>query len=390
MAALTPRVAIIGAGLTGCTVAWRLAQEGVPSVLLERARQPGGLIRSEHLNGVLYEPHGSHIFHTEDEEVWRLATSMTPFRPYRHRVDIMIEGKVRNWPILLGDIDAQSCSDEIKEQLAERRDVDASARAQAANFEDWCLELMGPILYERYIKPYTEKQWGRPARTLSAQWAPRRVSVRWDNDPYLFPDPFQGWPAGPNGYTDLIDGLLAPETVQLRTGVDVDLLSLQTRLDREQADVVVLTCPLDAFAGERFGRLEWRGIVVQSIHIPHIEYAQGAMVTNYPSLEYPFIRIHETKHASGQQCEGTVLGFEFTGAPTRYYPIELPESRALNERYKAYIRDALGAERTYFAGRLANYVYIDMDDCMRQALDAAEQLIDDLSRRPGSARASSS
>lgn len=390
MAALTPRVAIIGAGLTGCTVAWRLAQEGVPSVLLERARQPGGLIRSEHLNGVLYEPHGSHIFHTEDEEVWRLATSMTPFRPYRHRVDIMIEGKVRNWPILLGDIDAQSCSDEIKEQLAERREVDASARAQAANFEDWCLELMGPILYERYIKPYTEKQWGRPARMLSAQWAPRRVSVRWDNDPYLFPDPFQGWPAGPNGYTDLIDGLLAPETVQLRTGVDVDLLSLQTRLDREQADVVVLTCPLDAFAGERFGRLEWRGIVVQSIHIPHIEYAQGAMVVNYPSLEYPFIRIHETKHASGQQCEGTVLGFEFTGAPTRYYPIELPESRALNERYKAYIRDALGAERTYFAGRLANYVYVDMDDCMRQALDAAEQLIDDLSRRPGSARASSS
>ena len=72
-----------------------------------------------------------------------------------------------------------------------------SARAQAANFEEWCLELMGPILYERYIKPYTEKQWGRPASTLSAQWAPRRVSVRWDNDPYLFPDPYQGWPAGP-------------------------------------------------------------------------------------------------------------------------------------------------------------------------------------------------
>ncbi|MGH2915023.1 MAG: FAD-dependent oxidoreductase [Solirubrobacteraceae bacterium] len=389
MGALGPRVAIIGAGLTGCTVAWRLAQDGIPSVLFERASEPGGLIRSAHLEGVLYEPHGSHIFHTEDEEVWRIANSMTPFRSYRHRVDIVVEGKVLNWPILLSDIDAQSRGDEIKAQLAERRGVDAAARAQASNFEDWCLELMGPILYERYIKPYTEKQWGRPARTLSAQWAPRRVSVRWDNDPYLFPDPFQGWPAGPNGYTDLIDGLLQPELVALRTGADVDLASVEALLERERAELVVLTCPLDVFSGERFGRLDWRGIVVRPIHIPHIEYAQGAMVVNYPGAEYPFIRIHETKHASGQRCEGTVLGIEFTGAPTRYYPIELPENRALNERYRAYIREALGADRAYFAGRLANYVYIDMDDCMRQALDAADEVSHELARRAAAAHARS-
>src|SRR3954453_5959436 len=155
-----PRVLIVGAGLTGCTLAHRLAREGVATTLLERSPVPGGLIRSEHLEGVLYEPHGSHIFHTEDEEVWNLATSMTPFRPYRHRVDIVVEDKVFNWPILLSDIDRQSRSDEIKAQLEERRDVDAAARAEAANFEDWCLELMGPILYERYIRPYTEKQWG--------------------------------------------------------------------------------------------------------------------------------------------------------------------------------------------------------------------------------------
>jgi UDP-galactopyranose mutase len=372
---LTPRVAIIGAGLTGCTVAWRLAQEGIRSVLFERAGLPGGLIRSEHLNGVLYEPHGSHIFHTEDEEVWRLANFFTPFRPYRHRVDIVVEGKILNWPILVSDIDAQSQSEQIKRELEERRGVDAAARAQAANFEDWCLELMGPILYDRYIKPYTEKQWGRPASTLSAQWAPRRVSVRWDNNPYLFPDPYQGWPSGPNGYTDLIDGLLAEERIELRTDVSVDLENIGQHMNREHADLLVLTCPLDLFAGSRFGRLDWRGIVVRSIHIPHIEYAQGAMVVNYPGFEYPFIRIHETKHASGQQCEGTVLGFEFTNAPTRYYPIELPENRELNDRYQRYLQKVLGAERTYFAGRLANYVYIDMDDCMRQALDCADELI---------------
>jgi UDP-galactopyranose mutase len=380
------RVLIVGGGLTGCTLAWRLAQDGVHSVILEREDLPGGLIRSEHMGGVLYEPHGSHIFHTEDEEVWRLANQLTPFHDYRHRVDIVVEGKVLNWPILVSDIDAQSRSEEIKQELAERKDVDAAARAEAANFEEWCLELMGPILYERYIKPYTEKQWGRPARELSAQWAPRRVSVRWNNDPYLFPDPYQGWPAGPNGYTDIIDGLLAPAGVELRTGVDVTLENLDDHVRQEQADLVVLTCPLDVFAGERFGRLDWRGILVRSVHIPHLEYAQGAMVVNYPGYEFPFIRIHETKHASGQKCEGTVLGFEFTGAPSRYYPIELPENRALNTRYQDFLRETIGSERTYFAGRLANYVYIDMDDCMRQALDAADELLGDLRTPPVSAR----
>jgi UDP-galactopyranose mutase len=372
-----PKVLIVGAGLTGCTLSWRLAQEGIESVVLEREPVPGGLIRSEHMNGVLYEPHGSHIFHTEDKEVWDLANAMTPFNDYRHRVDIVIEDKILNWPILLSDIDAQSRSEEIKAELEARRGLDAAARAQAADFEEWCLELMGPILYERYIKPYTEKQWGRPARELSAQWAPRRVSVRWDDDPYLFPDPFQGWPAGPNGYTDLVDGLLGRTPVHY--GVDVTLENLEAHMRELACDMVILTCPLDVFTGAPFGALDWRGILVRNVHVPHVEHAQGAMVVNYPSAAFPFIRVHETKWASRQECEGTVLGFEFTNAPTRYYPIELPENRALNDRYQDHLREVIGAPRVYFCGRLANYLYIDMDDCMRQALDTAGALIADVS-----------
>src|SRR3954471_24548747 len=385
---MTPtRILIVGAGLTGCTLAHRFARAGLETVLLERDLVPGGLIRSEHMNGVLYEPHGSHIFHTEDEEVWRLANEMTPFNDYRHRVDIVADGQILNWPILLSDIERQSRSDEILAQLEERRHVDSAARAAAANFEEWCLELMGPILYERFIRPYTEKQWGRPARELSAQWAPRRVSVRWDDDPYLFPDPFQGSPAGPNGYTDLLDGLLADERITLHTGVDVTLDGLGALAERHRADVVVLTCPLDVFCGFALGRLEWRGILVRNVHVPHKEHAQGAMVVNYPGEEFPFIRVHETKHASGQQCEGTVLGFEFTGAPTRYYPIETERNRALNDRYQSFVREHAGAERTFFAGRLANYLYIDMDDCRRQALDAGEEVLAALRRAPAASPA---
>jgi UDP-galactopyranose mutase len=370
------RALIVGGGLTACTLGHKLAEQDIESVILERLDVPGGLIRSEHMGGVLYEPHGSHIFHTEDKEVWELANRMTPFNDYRHRVDIIIEGKILNWPILLSDLDAQSRSDEIRAELEEREGIDAAARAEANNFEDWCLELMGPILYGRYIKPYTEKQWGRPARELSAQWAPRRVSVRWNNDPYLFPDLYQGWPSGPNGYTDLIAGLLENPLITVKTGVDVTLENLGEHFLGADADFVVLTCPLDVFAGNRLGQLEWRGILVRNVHIPHIDYAQGAMVVNYAGKEYPYIRIHETKHASRQQVKGTVLGFEFPGAPSRYYPIELPENQELNTRYQNLLRDEIGAERTYFAGRLSNYVYIDMDDCMRQAIDASEHILE--------------
>jgi UDP-galactopyranose mutase len=371
------RVLIVGAGLTGCTLAYALAREGVECVLLEREPVPGGLIRSELMNGVLYEPHGSHIFHTEDREVWQLANAMTPFRSYRHRVDIVVEGKLLNWPPLLSDVERLADGARIKRELLERRErpLDPERRAQSANFEEWCLELMGPDLYELFIRPYTEKQWGRPASELPATFAPRRVSVRWDDDPYLFPDPYQGWPGGPRGYTDLIDGLLDDERIELRAGQDVGLASLEHYLGAIDPDAIVLTCPLDVFAGAPFGELEWRGILVRSVYVPHLERAQGAMVVNYPGHEYPFIRVHETKHASGQQCEGTVLGFEFTGAPTRYYPIESERNRALNASYQQHLLDSLAPRAVYFAGRLANYVYIDMDDCMRQALDGAADVM---------------
>jgi UDP-galactopyranose mutase len=158
--------------------------------------------------------------------------------------------------------------------------------------------------------------------------------------------------------------------------VDVTLENLDAHVQETETDLVVLTCPLDVFSGFEHGALEWRGILVRNVHIPHVEYAQGAMVVNYPGAEFPFIRIHETKHASGQQCEGTVLGFEFTGAPTRYYPIETDANRTLNTRYQDHLRQRIGPARTFFAGRLSNYVYIDMDDCMRQAIDAAEEVLE--------------
>lgn len=372
------RALIIGGGLTGCTVAHELAEHGWHVRIHESSELAGGLVRSATLGGVVYEPHGSHIFHTEDREVWDYVQRFVPFNDYRHRVDIMIEGKVLNWPMLVSDIDEQSDSERIRAELAEREGVDAGARAASANFEEWCLELMGPTLYERYIYPYTKKQWGREPRLLSATWAPRRVQLRRDNDPYLFPDPYQGWPDGKEGYTDLIEGLIAHPSIELVTNSTLDLESTPAAAAEHDSDLVVLTCPLDIYAGSPMGELEWRGIWVQNVHIPYKEYAQGAMVVNYPALDYPFIRVHETKHASRQQCGGTVLGFEFTGAPTRYYPVPLPENEQLNRDYQQLVAAKLAgatSAQVAFAGRLANYTYIDMDDCIREALDLSRQIL---------------
>jgi UDP-galactopyranose mutase len=368
-------VLVVGAGLTGCTVAHRLASHGVRSVVYERVALPGGLVRSERLHGVLYEPHGSHVFHTADDEVWRLANAVTPFNDYRHRVAIMIEGRLLNWPILISDLDRQSRGAEIREQLAARRHVDPDARAAAASFEDWCLELMGPILYERYVKPYTTKQWGRPPAALRASWAPRRVGIRWDDDPYLFRDPHQGWPATSGGYTDLIEGLLRDSRITLRLRARVSMRSLPSDIARERAGAAVVTCPLDELCDCALGALPWRGIAVRPVHVPQVERAQPAMVVNYPGLEYPFIRIHETKHASRQSCAGTVLAFEFPGAPARHYPVESSESRRLNDAYMQVLRERLAPRRIRFAGRLATYRYLNMDECMRQAIDCADDLV---------------
>jgi UDP-galactopyranose mutase len=371
------RALIVGGGLTGCTVARQLADAGWEATIHEASAQPGGLIRSARMHGVVYEPHGSHIFHTDDQEVWEYANSFVPFNDYRHRVDIVVEGKVLNWPMLVSDIDRQSDSERIHAELAERRDVEPDANARAANFEEWCLDLMGPTLYGRYVYPYTKKQWGREPRLLGASWAPKRVQLRRDDDPFLFRDRYQGWPDGVEGYTDLIDGLLDHPRISLRSGSELSLDGLQAAAADARAQVAVLTCPLDVFAGGVLGDLEWRGIWIQNLWVPHREYAQGTMVVNYPSLDYPFIRIHETKHASRQQCAGTVLGIEFTGAPTRYYPVPLPENEERNLRYQQLIRDAPRvAFEVAFAGRLANYAYIDMDDCIREALDLSHALIE--------------
>jgi len=371
---------IVGGGLAGATVSHALRERGIRPAVFEQAEVTGGLIRAERLNGVIYEPHGTHAFHTDDEEVWRLVTSLVPFRPYEHRVLTMIEGRLVRWPIMREDLEQLSFGQRALDYVASRPPMPVEPGEM--NFEDWCLRLMGRDIYEHYVKPYTEKQWGRAPSELAADFAPKRVQVRTDGDDRLFKDRFQGFPDGGRGatYTDLVDRLLGHTEIHM--GSHVTLVNLVERLQAvppaERPSHVVVTAPLDDFADCELGTLDWRGLRFEHTYIPDVEFAQEREQVNWPGSEFPWIRTHETKHASGQEIDGTVLTYEFTGAPARYYPVPGigGVARRLNDAYQELIRTRVEEHgpRVIFAGRLANFMYYDMDDVIRQALDLVRGL----------------
>jgi UDP-galactopyranose mutase len=369
---------IIGSGLAAATVTYEMHRRGVHCSIFEKEDRWGGLVRSDTIEGVIYEPHGSHIFHTDDTEVWELVSSLIPFNDYAHTVKTMVRGRSMTWPIQREEVEDLygGWSLEKPKVLVDAVDL---------NFEDWCLSIMDPRVYHDFIKPYTEKQWGRPANELSASFAPKRVQVREDGDVRLFKDAHQGYPDGSLGasYESLLERFFGPALYEMFLGQKVTLNQLEEQLNKYpepwRPRWVVVTAPLDDFCDHELGSLEWRGLTF-STKLLETEHAQEGMVVNWPGKEFPWIRTHETKHASGQRSPKTVLVTEFTGGPERYYPVPRSgKGPALNESYKRLIRAAIEplGPTVLFVGRLANFQYIDMDDVIRQALDVVRGEFDD-------------
>jgi UDP-galactopyranose mutase len=300
----------------------------------------------------------------------------------------MVRNRKMTWPIQ---------ADEIKEvygkDTAARLDLlgvekyqpilEEVRREGAENFEDWCLTIMPREIYDDFVAPYTEKQWGMPATELSAEFAPKRVQVRHDGDKRLFKDKFQGFPSAEfvdGNYAALHDKLWGPQwRRKITLGHKMTLTRTLGLLSKGvKPDVIFVTVPLDDFCESILGELPWRGLNFEHTFLQQKEFAQDAMVVNWPGKDWPFIRTHETKHASGQRIDATVLTTEFTGALTRFYPVPGRDRAGLdlNERYKAYIGYMLGKfSPIKFCGRLASYAYMDMDDVIRQALDVTREVI---------------
>lgn len=361
-------IRVVGGGLAGAAAAHLLAGAGYPVEVIEGDATWGGQLRTAVANGVLYEPAGAHIFHTADREVWQLVTALVTMRPYRHLVRTEAFGRLLSWPPQLADLQELPQWPTIERELAGR-----PRQPRADNFETWCVGLMGETLYRELIEGYTRKQWGVDPAELAAVWAPKRIELRTDGYRYLFRDPYQGWPDG--GYTRLIDALLHRVPVTLGQRVTVDDWDDLCR----GAAAVVVTCALDEFFGESMGPLAWRGVALRSRYLPDQEHALPCGVVNTPSLAQPYTRAIETKWMSGQTGPGTVVSYEYPGATARHYPVDdiAGANRARQRRYEKEL-DALPGPPRHLVGRLATYTYLDMDQVIRQAMNAVRQLTERL------------
>ncbi len=375
MALSKQRVAVVGAGWAGAVTAERLGAAGVDVEVFERAPNVGGHSRSETLNGVVYEPNGAHIFHTSNPEVASYVQRFGLQRPYEHCVKTQVhldddELTLLSWPPQVSELRELPMWPSIEKELAE-----LPREPAGDDFETFVKSLMGPTLYDLFIRDYTAKQWGRPATELSSSFAPKRVELRDDGYRRLFRDRWEFFP--PNGINSVIEAVMAGTSVTCGAELVLDDLAGM----QGEFDVLVVTVPLDALLG-RDGELEWRGVHLRSRYLPverPDETRTAAYVVNWPDARYPFTRTIETKHATGQQVLGTVVSEEYPGAPARHYPVPTVDRRfeRLNERYKQEVRDALDRP-VYFCGRLANYLYINQDQAIEQGFACAAEVLADL------------
>lgn len=377
---MAKRIAVVGAGWSGAVVGRELHDAGCQVEMFEQAANIGGHARMEWLNGVMYEPNGAHIFHTSNPSTRDYVNRFGLLRPYEHRVLTQIyldenddEPVLVKFPPQIDELKTLRIWPQVEQELAQ-----LPPQPAGEDFETFVTSMMGPTLFRLFIRDYTQKQWGRPASELSSSFAPKRVDLRSDGYDRLFRDTFEYFPA--EGYNSVIEAIVAPLAITCGVRLTVDDLDALAK----SYDAVVLTGPLDTFL-HRDGELEWRGIRMVSRYT-HTEDPGGtvtaAYVVNHPSARVPYTRTVETKHASGQQIGGTVVSEEFPGAPARHYPLPTVDRRH-EKRNEELKQEILGVSPLplFFCGRLANYVYINQDQAIESALEAATEVGDALGIR---------
>ena len=363
---------IVGAGLFGATFAWRARQAGKTCLVIDRREHTGGNTYCEQVEGINVHRYGAHIFHTNNEEIWRFVNSLVPFNRYTNSPVANYQGKLYNLPFnmntfyqMWGVKTPAEAAAKIEKQRAEARQLlQQQGVAEPRNLEEQALLLIGRDIYEKLIKGYTEKQWGRACTELPA-FIIRRLPVRFVFDNNYFNDRFQGIPEG--GYNVLINKLM--EGCEVRLGVDY----LENREAwNEQANQIVYTGEIDRYFDYRLGHLEWRTVRFETETMPTSNY-QGNAVVNYTEREIPYTRIIEHKHfesfgADVDKNPKTVISREYSTewhlGMEPYYPVNDEKNDKL---YKQYVELANAEKNVLFGGRLAEYKYYDMAPTMERA-----------------------
>lgn len=358
---------VVGAGLFGSVFAQQANSAGKRVLVVDKRPHVGGNIYTERIEGVNVHKYGAHIFHTNDRAVWDYVNSFSEFNRFTNSPVANYHGELYSLPFnmytfnrMWGVTTPQEAAARIEEQ---RR---AAGITQPRNLEEQAISLVGVDIYEKLIKGYTEKQWGRPCDQLPA-FIIKRLPVRLTFDNNYFNALFQGIPIG--GYTEMIERML--DNVEVRLGVDY--LEDKKALDAS-ACMVIYTGPIDAYFGYRLGTLEYRSVSfeTETLDIPNF---QGNAAVNYTDSETPWTRIIEHKwfefgkDRDGNELPKTVISREYSRewhkGDDPYYPVNDEKNNALYERYRQL---AEGECKVMFGGRLGEYKYYDMDVTVAAAL----------------------
>ncbi len=364
---------IVGAGLFGSTFAYMAHKQGKSCLVIDKRPHLGGNLYCENIEGINVHKYGAHIFHTSNKKVWDFVNSIVEFNRYTNSPVANYKGKLYNLPFnmntfyqMWGVTTPEEAQAKIEEQKAEAvAKMKAEGVSEPRNLEEQAQVLIGKDIYERLIKGYTEKQWGRKCTELPA-FIIKRLPVRLVYDNNYFNDSYQGIPIG--GYNKLIDGLL--EGVECRTNEDFFA-------NREQlstlADKIVFTGQLDQFYDYKYGKLNFRTVSFETEVINKSNY-QGNAVVNYTEAEVPYTRVIEHKHfeSFGQAVYDnpkTVVSREYStewkDGMEPYYPVNDEQNNEMAEKYRAL---AAQEKNVIFGGRLAEYKYYDMAPIVEKVL----------------------
>lgn len=361
---------IVGSGLFGATFAYRAKQEGKQCLVIDKRPHVGGNLYCEEVEGINVHKYGAHIFHTNSKQVWDFVNSIVEFNRYTNCPVANYKGELYNLPFNMNTFNRMwgvKTPAEAEAKIAEQRAeaVVALDGRDPANLEEQALTLVGRDIFEKLIKGYTEKQWGRSCKELPA-FIIKRLPVRMVFDNNYFNDKYQGIPIG--GYNKLIEGLL--EGVDVKTGIDF----FEEREKWEAvADKIVFTGKIDEYYDYRYGKLEYRTVRFEQETIDAPNY-QGNAVVNYTEREVPYTRVIEHKHfesfgadvyANPKTVVSREYSTEWEDGMEPYYPVNDEKNSNLYAKYK-FLADH--EPNTIFGGRLAEYKYYDMAPIVEKVL----------------------
>ena len=362
---------IVGAGLYGAVFARQATDAGKKVLVIEKRPHIAGNVYTKEVEGIHVHVYGAHIFHTTRENVWDYVNRFARFNHFVNAPVANYHGELFSLPFNMYTFNKMwgvTTPQEAADKLAEQRR--AAPVGEPQNLEEQALQLVGRDIYEKLVRGYTEKQWGRPCTELPA-FIIRRLPLRLTFDNNYFNAPYQGIPEG--GYTRMVENMLDGIEVRLNT----DYLADRAKWDA-LADRVVYTGPIDAFFDYRLGTLQYRSVRFETemLDMPNF---QGNAAVNYTDRETPFTRIIEHKwftfgkDDNGNDLPKTVISREYsrewTVGQEPYYPVNDSENNAL---YQAYKKLADQMPNVLFGGRLGEYAYYDMDAVIAAALDAAD------------------